>query len=93
MVAADILVMSMLVVIIILIGTACICLFRVFFGPTIADRVVGLNTVATKSTIILVLLAIVYQREMLLDVAIASVMLNITGSLAIAKHLEGGFND
>lgn len=93
MATENLLVTSMSVVIIILIGTACLCLFRVIFGPTIPDRVVGLNTIATKSTIILVLLAIVYQREMLLDLAIASAMLNITGSLAVAKHLEGGFND
>jgi multisubunit Na+/H+ antiporter MnhF subunit len=54
---------------------------------------VGLNTISTKFTLILVLLAVLYQRDMFLDLAIAFAMLNITGSLVISKYLEGGFHD
>lgn len=93
MAAANLLVTSLSAVVIILVITSVICLFRVIFGPTIPDRVVGLNTISTKVTIILVVLAILYERDLLLDVAIAFAMLNITGSLAISKYLEGGFRD
>lgn len=93
MAAADVLVTSLTVVVIVLVLTSVICLFRVIFGPTIPDRIVGLNTISTKVTVILVLLAVVYEREMLLDLAIAFAMLNVTSSLAISKYLEGGFHD
>jgi multicomponent Na+:H+ antiporter subunit F len=93
MAAADILVTALSGVVIILVLTSVICLFRVFFGPSIPDRMVGLNTISTKFTLILVLLAVLYQRDMFLDLAIAFAMLNITGSLVISKYLEGGFHD
>lgn len=93
MAAADLLVTSLSVVVIVLVVTSVICLFRVIFGPTISDRIVGLNTISTKVTVILVLLAILYRRDILLDIAIAFAMLNITGSLAVSKYLEGGFRD
>lgn len=93
MAAADLLVTSLSVVIIVLVVTSVICLYRVIFGPTISDRIVGLNTISTKVTVILVLLAILYGRDILLDIAIAFAMLNITGSLAVSKYLEGGFRD
>ncbi len=92
MVTANLLV-AVQVVIIVLIVTSLICFFRVVFGPTVADRIVGLNTISTKITVVLVLLAVLYQRFMLLDVAIAFAMLNITGSLVVSKYMEGGFRD
>ncbi|KYK36125.1 MAG: cation:proton antiporter [Theionarchaea archaeon] len=93
MAAANLLVTSITVMVIVLVVTSVICLFRVLFGPSIADRIVGLNTISTKVTIILVLLAVVYKRDVLLDVAISFAMLNVIGSLAVSKYLEGGFND
>lgn len=93
MAAENVLVTSLSVVIIVLVTTSVICLYRVVCGPTISDRIVGLNTISTKVTVILVLLAVVYGRDMLLDVAIAFAMLNITGSLVVSKYLEGGFYD
>lgn len=93
MAAANFLVTTLSVVVIVLAATSVICLFRVIFGPTISDRMVGLNTISTKVTVILVLLAITYGRDMFLDLAIAFAMLNVIGSLAVSKYLEGGFRD
>jgi multicomponent Na+:H+ antiporter subunit F len=81
------------VLIIVLVVTSLICFFRVVFGPTVADRIVGLNTISTKATVVLVLLAVLYERFILLDAAIAFAMLNITGSLVVSKYMEGGFRD
>ncbi|MBU7016433.1 MAG: cation:proton antiporter [Theionarchaea archaeon] len=93
MAAADILVTVLSGVVIALVLTSVICLFRVIFGPSIPDRIVGLNTISTKFTLILVLLAVLYQRDMFLDLAIAFAMLNVTGSLVVSRYLEGGFRD
>ncbi len=93
MAATNLLVISLQAVVVVLVVTSIICLYRVLFGPSIPDRIVGLNTISTKVTVILVVLAVLYKRDILLDVAIAFAMLNITGSLAVSKFLEGGFHD
>jgi multisubunit Na+/H+ antiporter MnhF subunit len=54
---------------------------------------VGFNTISTKVTVMLVLLSVLYGRALFLDVAIGFAMLNITGSLVVAKYMEGGFHD
>ena len=75
-----------LFLIIILIG---IYLYRVLQGPTIFDRVLGLNGISTKAIILLVLIGIVYDRvEMFVDLSTGYALLNLVGALAVAKYLE-----
>ncbi len=93
MAAANLLVTGMSMVVIVLVATSMICLFRVIFGPSISDRIVGLNTISTKVTVVFVLLAVLYERDLLLDLAIAFAMLNVISSLVVSKYLEGGFSD
>ena len=65
-------------------------LFRVAKGPTVFDRVLGLNGIATKAIILLVVLGTVYQRvEMFVDISTGYALLNLVSSLAVAKYLEG----
>lgn len=93
MAAANLLVTGMSMVVIVLVATSVICLFRVIFGPSISDRIVGLNTISTKVTVVFVLLAVLYERDLLLDLAIAFAMLNVISSLVVSRYLEGGFSD
>lgn len=75
-----------LVVLIILIG---VYLYRVLQGPTIFDRVLGLNGISTKAIILLIVMGILYERvEMFIDVATGYALLNLVGALAVAKYLE-----
>ena len=65
-------------------------LFRVARGPTVFDRVLGLNGIATKAIILLVALGTVYGRvEMFVDISTGYALLNLVSSLAVAKYLEG----
>lgn len=65
-------------------------LFRVARGPTVFDRVLGLNGIATKAIILLVALGTVYGRvEMFVDISTGYALLNLVSSLAAAKYLEG----
>ncbi|MBU6998712.1 MAG: cation:proton antiporter [Theionarchaea archaeon] len=91
--ASPVLLVAIQMVIMVLVATSVICFVRVLVGPTISDRMVGLNTISTKVTLMLVLLSILYGRALLLDVAIGFAMLNVTGSLVVAKYMEGGFRD
>ena len=64
-------------------------LYRVLRGPTVFDRVLGLNGISTKAIILLAVIGTVYDRvEMFVDISTGYALLNLVGSLAIAKYLE-----
>ena len=64
-------------------------LYRVLRGPTVFDRVLGLNGISTKANILLVAMGTVYERvDMFVDISTGYALLNLVSSLAIAKYLE-----
>ena len=66
-----------------------IYLYRVVRGPTVYDRVLGLNGISTKAIIILVVIGTVYDRvEMFVDISTGYALLNLVGALALTKYLE-----
>ncbi len=67
-----------------------LCLYRVIYGPTIIDRIVGVSAIGTKTLLVLVLMGFIYDRiEMFLDISIVYAILNFIGTLAAAKYFEG----
>jgi len=67
-----------------------LCLLRMLKGPTAPDRAVAVDTIATITTALLVLLASIFQRYVYLDVALVYAVLTFIGSVAIARFLEKG---
>jgi multicomponent Na+:H+ antiporter subunit F len=66
-----------------------IYLYRVVRGPTVYDRVLGLNGISTKAIIILVVIGTIYDRvEMFVDISTGYALLNLVGALAVTKYLE-----
>lgn len=64
-------------------------LYRVIQGPTVFDRVLGLNGISTKAIILVVVMGTVYDRvEMFVDISTGYALLNLVGAFAIAKFLE-----
>ena len=64
-------------------------LYRVIQGPTVFDRVLGLNGISTKAIILLVLIGTIYERvDMFIDISTGYALLNLVGTLAVAKYLE-----
>ncbi|MCK4310082.1 MAG: cation:proton antiporter [Methanomicrobia archaeon] len=88
MVGENILVDPLLIVSIVLIGTSIICMFRVIYGPTLIDRMIGFNTIGTKMIIFFVLLSVFYERSIFLDLAIAYSLINFLSPLILVKYLE-----
>ena len=75
-----------LLILIFLIGAY---LYRVLRGPTIFDRVLGLNAISTKAIILLILIGIYFERvDMFVDISTGYALLNLVGALAVAKYLE-----
>lgn len=64
-------------------------LYRVIFGPTTHDRLVGLNLLVGLVTGVMVLLAVIYERDIYLDVALVYVILGFISVIAVTKHLKG----
>ena len=80
------LILCALVLLAVLIG---VYLYRVLKGPTIFDRVLGLNGISTKAIILLVLIGSYFERvDMFVDIATGYALLNLVGALAVAKYLE-----
>ena len=74
--------------ILVLLATSLVLFYRVLAGPTVPDRIVGLNTITTKVVVIIALLAGFLEEYFLIDLAIVLIMVNAVGGLILAKHFE-----
>ncbi|MGH8563356.1 MAG: monovalent cation/H+ antiporter complex subunit F [Gammaproteobacteria bacterium] len=64
-------------------------LYRVIRGPTVFDRLLGLNGISTKAIIMLVVIGTVYDRvDMFVDISTGYALLNLVSALAVTKYLE-----
>ena len=64
------------------------CLYRLIKGPSLADRVMALNTLTVVGVGLAVLLGS-YVHECFIDVAIPLALIAFIGTLVITKYLEG----
>jgi len=67
-----------------------IALVRVFLGPTVPDRIVGLDTINTIVVVSMVVLGAAFDEVILIDVAIVYALLSFVATLFIAKYIEKG---
>ena len=66
-----------------------VSLYRAVFGPTVLDRLVGVNAIGSKTSTLLILIGLVYQRvDMFVDIALAYAMLNFIAVLAAARYFQ-----
>jgi len=63
---------------------------RLILGPTVPDRVVGLDTINTLVIVGMLLLGAAYHEIIYIDVAIVYALLSFVTTILIAKYLEGG---
>lgn len=69
-------------------------LYRAVVGPTSIDRMIGVNIIGTKTTILLLLIGLFFHRlDMFIDLALTYALLNFIGSVAAARLLERLDND
>lgn len=71
------------------IGLAVFCLFRVIRGPSIADRMVGIDIFGILVAGICAILSIETGKDFILDIGIAWIILSFIGTLTLAKYLSG----
>ena len=65
------------------------CLYRAVLGPTVADHIIGINVIGSKTIVILVFLATIFHKSSYLDIALLYAMLLYISTLGFIKYLEG----
>lgn len=64
-----------------------LCLVRVVGGPTVLDRILGGNVIGTHTTVLLLLIGLLYGNVgMFVDIAIAYALLNFIATLGMTKY-------
>lgn len=64
-------------------------LIRVVKGPTVYDKLMGTNAIATKTIVLICLIGFINGRiDMYLDITIAYAVLGFLGVMAIAKYID-----
>ena len=64
-------------------------MYRIIVGPTAIDRIVAVNVIGTKTTVLLVIIGMLFERvDMFVDFALTYALLNFIGSLAAARFLD-----
>jgi multicomponent Na+:H+ antiporter subunit F len=64
------------------------CLYRVVRGPTIPDRMVGIDIFGILVVGICVIIAVLTDRMFIIDIGIAWIILSFIGTLTLAKYLS-----
>ena len=64
-------------------------LYRAVFGPTVLDRLIGMNAIGSKTTALLILIGLLYHRvDMFVDISLAYAMLNFIAVLAASRYFQ-----
>ncbi len=64
-------------------------LVRALGGPTVLDRIVGVNMIGTKTTVLLLLIGLIYEAmPMFIDIALAYALLNFIATIGACKFFR-----
>ncbi len=66
-----------------------VSLYRAVAGPTAGDRILGVNAIGSKTSVLLILIGLLYQRvDMFVDIALAYALLNFIAVLAASRYFQ-----
>ena len=71
------------------IALSIVCLYRIIRGPTIPDRMVGIDIFGILVVGICAIIAVQTEKSFILDIGIAWVILSFIGTITLAKYLSG----
>ncbi len=77
----------MMIFVYILLVIAVLSSYRLFVGPTLQDRLISLSCVSVIFITILVIISFYYNNTFYLDIAIAFLLLDFIGVIALTKYL------
>ena len=71
-------------------GLCLLCGYRVVVGPTVPDRVVALDAIATNVVAITVLFALKTGRGLYVTVSLVLAIIGFLSTVAVAKYITSG---
>jgi len=71
-------------------GLCLLCGYRVIRGPTVPDRVVGLDAIATNVIAIAVLVALKTGRGLFVTAAVVLAIIGFLSTVTVAKYVTEG---
>ena len=64
-------------------------MYRAIFGPTVLDRLVGVNAIGSKTVVLLLLIGVLYERvDMFVDISLAYAFLNFVAVIAASRYFH-----
>ncbi len=73
----------------VILAAVTLSLYRVILGPSIIDRIVGVNVIGTKTIAVIVLTGHLFGRvEFFVDIALLYALINFIGALALSRYFE-----
>jgi len=81
--------MALLIVILFSVSGSLI-LYRFIVGPTLSDRVVAFDVMSIVSVSFLLILALYFQRELYLDIALVMGLIGFLGATIFGRFIEKG---
>lgn len=64
-------------------------LYRTVVGPTILDRLMGVNAIGSETAVLLLIIGVIYKKvDMFIDIALAYALLNFIAVLAAARYFH-----
>ena len=67
-----------------------LAMIRALLGPSLYDRVLALNTLGTKTVLLIAVLGFLAGRPEFLDLALVYALINFIGTIAVLKYFEVG---
>jgi multicomponent Na+:H+ antiporter subunit F len=64
-------------------------LYRIFAGPTAADRIISVDILGLLMVAICAFIAHTMKLSFLMDITLTFALLSFVGALSLAKYLEG----
>lgn len=71
-----------------IVSAAILSMYRLIFGPSNADRIISADALSLITTIFLVCLALFFDSQLYIDIALVYAVLSFIGVIALAKIIE-----
>ena len=78
------------IALVLLSSALCLAFYRLARGPSLPDRVVALDLIATISVGFIAVYSIMTKQPVFLDVAIVLALIAFLGTVAFARYVEKG---
>lgn len=87
---SDLMQIGMQLALLVLIVLIVPCTYRVWIGPSVADRLQAIDAITTLLIGIIIVLALLRGATMFIDVAIALAAFGFIGTVALARYISEG---